>query len=260
MVNGSASARVPGACDQCPVRTLALYWAIGEGPPAATAEAISGLKRGHRLLPARRTIYREGETSDEMFTLFDGWAFRFKVLPDGRWQILSFLLPGDTISLHLLRFDRLHFSVQSLTAVSLCIFDRASLADYVRARPALERRVETFCARETAAADERLADLGRRSAQERAARLVLHLLARLRQGSAVQGQSFEFPLRQQHIADALGLTSVHVSRVFHALRADGLVAVERNRLTILDPRALMKTAGIRQSDLDAETLYSPTAS
>ena len=234
------------------MRPLALYWAIGEGPSAATAEAITGLKRGHRLLPARRTIYREGETADEIFTLFDGWAFRFKLMPDGRRQILSFLLPGDTISLPLLRFDRLHFSVQALTAVSLCVFDRAGLADYVSAHPTVARRLEVFFARDAADADERLADLGRRTARERVARLALQLFARLRRRSAVQDSSFDFPLRQQHIADALGLTAVHVSRVFHALRGEGLIVVERNLLTILDPRALMKAAAMRQSDLDSE--------
>ena len=250
MAQDSASPRVPNGCDQCPVRPFTLYSANGNGTPAEIGE----LRKGVRVLPARRTIYREGETSNEIFTLFDGWAFRFKVLPDGRRSILSFLLPGDLISVPLLHFDRLHFSVQSLTAVSLCVFERAALVEYVRNRPALARRFESFCGRETALAEERLADVGRRSARERVARLILRKFQQLQARNAVRGSSFEFPLRQQHVADALGLTAVHVSRVLNALRTEGLVAIERGRLTIIDRGALIRTAAMRQGEIGSEAI------
>jgi len=243
--------RIPGPCETCPVWPSVLY---ATDAPGARAEVMR-LRKEYRLLRARGNIYRAGDVTEEIFTLYDGWAVRYTLLPDGQRQILSFLLPGDPISLPMLLFDRLPFSVQALTDVSLCVFDKVAMAAYLHARPACVRRLEAFLAREAAAAEGRVTDLGRRSAEERVARLVLQLFARLRRRNAVRDRSFAFPLRHRHIADALGLTAVHVGRVLNRLRGEGLLLLERGSLTILDQRTLLKTAGTRESDLDWEQPY-----
>jgi CRP-like cAMP-binding protein len=204
------------------------------------------------VLLAKHSIYQEGEVAFDYLTLFEGWAFRYKLTADGRRQILSFLLPGDSISFQLMRADRLHFSVQALTKVSLCVFDRKALARYVADQPALIGRLDRLAAREFAMADNRLICLGRRSAHERVAGLLHCLYLRLQQRGHVARQSFTFPLRQHHIADALGLTPVHVSRVLKDLRADGMVSIDDERLTICDQRMLQKLSGIGDRSFDEQ--------
>ena len=88
------------------------------------------------MMPARSLIMREGAQS-EVFTLRDGWAYRFHMLPDGRRQILSFLLPGEIVGLQALRMGRVDYAVRALTDVVLCSFDTEALAAYIRARPAM---------------------------------------------------------------------------------------------------------------------------
>lgn len=237
-----------GQCACCALRPLVFY-------ATATPEEGPGpghLRQGIRNLPAKTTICREGELASFYYTLLDGWAFRYKLIPDGRRQILSFLLPGDSISFQLMRAERLHFSIQALTDVSLCVFDRQELSRYVAESPALVARLDGLTSRETAASDDRLTDLGRRSAHERVARLLVQLSLRLRRRGRVDGGSFAFPLRQHHIADALGLTAVHVSRVLKSLRDDGLLSIDDQRLTIRDEHMLRKLSGYSDGDGDPE--------
>ncbi|WP_374651804.1 Crp/Fnr family transcriptional regulator [Dongia sp.] len=201
---------------------------------------MEGLRTGHRHFPAKRTIYREGEIAPEMLIIFDGWAFRFKLLAGGRRQILSFLLPGDPISLPLLSNDRLSFSVQSLTSVTACSFERGSFADFVAEHPAVARQAHASCYAAASAADERLTDLGRRSAYERVGRLILELVTRMEAKGLPTGNPMLFPLGQTHIADALGLTSIHAGRVLRRFRREGILSLHRGRLEIMDCAALRR--------------------
>jgi len=208
-----------------------------------TAIDIGRHVTGTRTIPARRTFYREGEPVAEFALLLEGWAFRFKLLPDGRRQILSIALPGEPITLHTLWTDRLSFSVQSLTELQLRLFDRQALIDRMQADGTLAFQLGEAVARELMAFENRLTNLGRRTAVERIARLILVLHARLKQCDLVEGETFPFPLRQQHIADALGMTPVHVSRVFSELRAARLIGRVGGSLAILDYTRLLEVAG-----------------
>lgn len=230
--------KLPGDCSCCPVAAVTAY---GDSPDIAAQ--IAELREGTRQFRARRTLYREGEPVRQIYTLFDGWAIRFKMLPDGRRQILTILLPGDVISLASLWTDRLEFSVQAVTAVSLCAFDRTAMVEFVRSRPELEWRVGNLLVREVDLLEQRMTDLGRRTAHERIARLILRLHERLAMRHATDGPTFDFPLRQQDIGDVLGLTSVHVSRVLRQLQSTGLIERMSQKLTILNHEGLKALAG-----------------
>lgn len=239
MLSTARQPRPPGACAACPVRRHTLYAPIAE----SRAAEIAALRRESLMIPARRIILRQGEVPSTVFVLYDGWAFRFTLLSDGRRQILSFLLPGELISLPALRLAPLRFSVQALTAVSLCAFNTKDLAGFVQDNPVLTMSLVNECAREAESADRRVTDLGRRSATERVARLILEIESRLRALDRVEGDSFEFPLRQEHIADALGLTAVHVSRTLSGLRDEGLLSLGQGVLMMHNRQRLLEMFG-----------------
>lgn len=227
---------LPRSCAQCPRLHAAFYGS----DDMELVSRMSALRIGHRIFPARRTIYREGDVARDMHMLFDGWAFRYKLLSGGRRQILSFLLPGDPVSLPLLLLDRLPFSVQALTHVTACTFDRTAFADFVALQPTLVRQADFFCLAANAMADDRLTDLGRRSAYERVGRLVLELVNRMEAKGLTTRNPMHFPLGQTHIADALGLTAIHAGRVLRRLRDDGILSLHRGRLEIFNRAALQR--------------------
>ncbi len=160
-----------------------------EGVMKSELKFLQAARAGKRILPPKRNIYREEKAVDEVFILFDGWAFSYKLLPDGRRQILDFLLPGSFIGLHLLWFKAMPHSVQTLTDVSLCVFDKEKFGDLLRRMPEYEWQLLRYSASCQANADERLSDLGRRTARERIARLVLELHDHLASCDMVDGET-----------------------------------------------------------------------
>jgi CRP-like cAMP-binding protein len=174
--------------------------------------------------------------------LHAGWAFRFALLPDGRRQILGFLLPGDMISLRSLLSVRMSFSVQTLTDVTLCSFTADEFVHALKNAELCGQLVSKLMHHLTVA-DGRISDLGRRTALERIARLILDLEGRLRGRGLIQGDAFDFPLRQTHIGDALGLTTVHVSRTFATLRDLDIVTLQRKTISIINRKKLCAILG-----------------
>ncbi len=230
---------LPSSCVTCPVRRFTAY----SGIPAASIPYLESVRIGSRTLPARSSICYEAAASAELYTLYDGWAFTYKLLPDGRRQILEFLLPGDPIGLQALWLDVMPHSAQALTEVTLCVFDLEQFSGLTIGRPEQEWSILRYLAARQAQTEERLVDLGRRTAAERIARLILdicdHLGARGLGVRLLHDDSFPFNLRQEHIADALGLTKAHVSRTLLALRREGLVVdTKRRRVTLLDTACL----------------------
>ncbi len=179
MVRPTAQSRLsplqPGLCAKCPVRKFAAC----SGVPAGSLKFLQSARSSDRIVPPRRNIFWEEKGASEIFTLYDGWAFTFKLLPDGRRQILDFLLPGSLIGLHALWFKAMPHSAQTLTSVSLCVFDKEKFAKLLRRRPEYEWELLKYLASSQASRDRRLADLGRRSARKRIARLILEIFGRL---------------------------------------------------------------------------------
>jgi CRP/FNR family transcriptional regulator len=200
------------------------------------------LRRGQQSARSRQTIYRAGEVLDGVPVICDGWAVRASRLSDGRRQILSFLLPGDLVSTSAVFAGSLNFFVEAITAVRYSSYDRAELNESLAAEPCLVKILVCACITEKEEIDELATNLGRRRADERIARLILHLKERLEARGLVRDQSFALPLRQQHIADATGLTPVHVNRVLGALRSDGIVKLSDGVLNISNLNGLLRIA------------------
>ena len=237
-MNAMRPARPPAECEECPVRTLTSYFTMVENDP----KMAIFLRREVVFVPARRVILRQGEVPAKFFTLYDGWAFRFVLLPDGRRQILSFLVPGDLIANQAINISPLSFSVKMITDATLCAFDAMGLMDALHSNTAARERVTARYAREAEEADERIVGLGRRTTVERVARLIIKLTNKMRRSKFVLGESFEFPLRQKHIADALGMTAMSVSRTISILRNEGVISFDHKTITINDRQKLIEIA------------------
>jgi CRP-like cAMP-binding protein len=192
--------------------------------------------------PARRTIFHQNQTVDNVPIICDGWATATFKLSNGRRQILSILLPGEMITCRLVFEPQLHVSIDSITDGGYRTFDRAQLRSAMAHSPAIFNRVLAAYNAENGRADQLIVDLGRRSAPERVARLLVDLWDRLEKLNKTDGNSVEFPLRQTHIADATGLTTVYVNKVLGDFRHDGLADISDRSLQILDMTKLRKLA------------------
>jgi CRP-like cAMP-binding protein len=166
--------------------------------------------------------------------LCGGWAFRYLQLANGGRQILNFLLPGDLFSVASVFAQQFHYSVGALTEIQFSGFRRASVIAKYAGNLEIAKALANACMTEIKNADELVSVLGQRSAEERVAYLLLHLMKRVAAQSVIRENRYPFPLRQQHIAYAVGLTTVHVSRVMSLLRDRGIVELSNGVLQVLD--------------------------
>jgi CRP-like cAMP-binding protein len=224
------------SCFDCELRACGLFKPISPNELGA----INEIKRDHIVLPAGAEIIRAGDDSPEFYTLYSGWAFRFKMLSDGRRQILNFLLPGDLVGLQAAMFDAAQHGIEALTEVQLCLLPRRKIWSLFGEMPGLAFDVAWLGSREESHVDENLTSAGRRTAIERTAALIVMLYKRAKALGLVVEETFLFPLTQQHIADALGLSLVHTNKTLARLRRLGMFTRANGSLTLTNPRVLEK--------------------
>lgn len=228
-------------CRDCPLRALPLFLEH----TAEELELVQTLKRGNVRLGADQTLIREGQTDAPLYTLTAGWAFRYKTLRDGRRQILSFLLAGDFIGVQQKMGDAAAHGVDTLTDAVFCVFQRDSLWELHRRSPSMGFNITWLTAHEESLVDDTLLSVGRRSAEERIATLLILLFKRAAALQADAGTTgVPFPLTQQHIADGLGLSLVHTNKTLRKLEKRGLHQIQGGRLFMRDVRALARLADL----------------
>lgn len=241
------TAESPGLprCATCAARQFSFCQAVDEAASRPTPADL--VEQSEHTVPARRIICGPRELYDIVPIICEGWAAAVVVLPDATRQILSFLLPGDFVSTALLFGATPDYSVEAITEVRYRAFMRGGLRRLLFGSPDLVERLSRAWIEEKARADQLIIDLGRRTSEERLARLILNLADRLAERGMAQEDplKIEFPLRQHHIADALGLSPVHVSKVMSDFRRSGLIDTSERWLTILDLERLRRVADLR---------------
>ncbi|RYH20529.1 MAG: Crp/Fnr family transcriptional regulator [Alcaligenaceae bacterium] len=223
-------------CPECPLRETGAF------KPATKQELdfLESWRTGTAQAEAGSAIIEEQQPNGRLFTLFSGWAFRYKTLSDGRRQILNFLLPGDFIGLQQEFSEGSMHGVDAVTDCSLSVFPRDGLWDLYNGFPGLGYDITWLCAREEGMVDDNLLTAGRRNAAERVAMLLMHLYRRMEHLGGVVDGSIAFPVNQQHIADALGLSLVHTNKTLKRLEQLGLHEIVEGRLKLVNPRALLR--------------------
>jgi CRP-like cAMP-binding protein len=227
-------------CERCPLRQRKVFRDFSE----AELDFVSHFKAGELTVAAGHDVLLVGNNSPHLYTLLRGWAFRYILLENGRRQILNFALPGDFLGLQTSMFEVMEHSVQALTDVQLCLFPRSRLWDLYREQPGLAFDVTWLAAHEESLVDANLASVGQHSARERIAYLILHIVNRIDGLGLVKDDTCDFPLTQQHIADAMGLSLVHTNKTLRRLVRDRYAEIGGGRLRILKRLALEKLAGV----------------
>lgn len=226
----------PLQCTSCPLRRIDHFKSIAKDELAKIERARSGA----RHVRAGSTIYSEGDPPAEIFTLFDGWAARSKLLENGKRQILNILLPGDCFGVQPDMTSELNHTAETITEVALCAFPHDEVMRLVRDLPRFGWQLCWMLAHEESVLSEHLTNIGRRTAFERLGFFLLEIYARMENREAAANGMCPFPLRQSDIADALALSAETVNRLLAQMDRDGLARVSRGRLYILNRSGLTR--------------------
>lgn len=227
-------------CTECPVRQRALFNGVQENQLPWTQH----YRAYQAEVPAKHNIFLEGEPSAHAYTLFDGWAAVYKTLPNGKRQIMRFSLPGDFLGFQPDLDGPMIYGVFAVTKSVLCAFPRSTLKEMLRDNRDLAMQMALMNARYMELCQYHLMGTGRQSARERIAFLLLELYHRsvLQKGDDGPNGEIPFPVCQEEIADAVGLTTVHVNRTLKELKSEGLLSCAGRRLVIEDEARLSELA------------------
>ena len=230
----------------CPLaRKLARFVALTD----ADLAALEVLRASSERIAADADLVREGESPRCVFLLLEGMAARYRVLPDGGRQILTFMIPGDLSDIHCLLHKRMDHSIGIISTGRVAAIARPQLAELFAAHAQLATALQWSALQEEAMLRERVVALGRRPAHGRVAYLLCELLWRYDAIGMAAERTFCWPLTQTELGDALGLTSVYINRVLKDFRRDGLVSIMPGRLCVLEVAALQRRAGFNQDYL-----------
>jgi CRP-like cAMP-binding protein len=198
-----------------------------------------------RQVKAGSDLFRLGESGEAIYSLVHGWVALYTLLQDGRRQILQFALPGTVLAFVPTPSAVMDYSAQALTDAVVSIIPHKDLGRLARDCPEIGMELAGLISQDRSLAYDQLSSVGRRSARERVAHLLLELFMRSRmRWPGHRSEAMHLPLTQEHIGDATGLTGVHVNRVLRELRKDGILEFHYRRLHIINPDKLVDMAGI----------------
>jgi CRP-like cAMP-binding protein len=201
-------------------------------------QLVLGLPYRRRSLDAGSYLVREGDLPEQCSVLVDGFAYRQKVTGDGSRQILALCIPGDAVDLQNMFLDVSDHGVQLLTRGMVADIVKEALEELVLTRPRIGAAVIQATLVEASILREWVVNVGRRDARARIAHILCEFAVRLETRGLASEEGFELPMTQEQLADATGLTPVHVNRVLEALEADGLISRRRRTIHFVDWRAL----------------------
>lgn len=204
---------------------------------------LAGACRNLRELPAGAHLIREGDEPDPVFVILEGWACGYKILPDGGRQIISFLLPGDFCDIHIAILQAIDHSIMTLTKATVASLPRAEMEALIQARPTLTQAFWWSQLVDQSISRSWIVSMGRRKSVERVAHLMCELYIRMRNIGLASDHECRMPLTQLVLADALGLTPVHVNRVLRVLKTEKVMELSHGSLRINEPEKLAQIAG-----------------
>lgn len=218
---------------------------LSSGHHFAALPATNRYASYDREIKAGADLFRLGDKGEALYRLVDGWVVLYNLMEDGRRQILQFALPGTVLAFLPMRDAVMNYSAQALTDAVVGVISHTKLGRLWKDDPEIGIQLVNQISQDRSLAYDHISSVGRRSARERVAHLLLELFLRSRlRWPGHRSEEMQLPLTQEHIGDATGLTGVHVNRVLRDLRRDGIAEFHYRRLRILNPDKLVDVAGI----------------
>ncbi len=196
-----------------------------------------------REFPAKHDLIRDGDKPGPVIVFLEGWGCRYKILPEGARQVLAFMMPGDFCDMHTMVLDEMDHSIATVTPSLVCTIPRARMEELIEMRPAITRAFWMIQLVDLGIARTWISSMGRRNSVERVAHLMCELYFRASAISETRSGECSMPLSQILLADALGLTPVHVNRVLRKFKAEGVMRLEHAALIVSDISRLVQLAG-----------------
>ncbi|ORE95116.1 Crp/Fnr family transcriptional regulator [Aurantimonas sp. 22II-16-19i] len=219
--------KLQGFCALSPVEVLTL------------AEATS---RPKSIAP-KTDLIREGDRPGAVFVILDGWACRYKILPNGTRQVLAYLMPGDCCDLHIGLLAEMDHNIQVITPALVATVERKAMDEIMDQHRGVAKAMYIAQLVDEGTMRAWITSMGRRTSTERVAHLMCELYLRARNVGLVFEPELKLPLSQLLLADSLGMTPVHVNRVLKVLRLSGAMTLQRGSLHIVDAAKLVHLAG-----------------
>ncbi|AZL59534.1 Crp/Fnr family transcriptional regulator [Tabrizicola piscis] len=213
---------------------------------------LDQLHSRRRTFPALRDMVYEGQVERSAYILASGRVCSYKLLPGGTRQIVDFQIPGDFLGLRSVLFRTADHNIEPITRVQASEVQAQDLLDAFNTAPRLAAAVLWAASRDEAMVVEHLVDIGRRDAKQRMGHFLLELGARLKLVGLGSSDGYNCPLTQYLLADALGLSAVHVNRVLRELREDGLVSFQQGKVIFSDFDGLVEFTEFDRHYLDHE--------
>lgn len=211
--------------------------------PSDDVDRLAAVCNRTRSVQARQDLIREGDKPGPVIVILEGWACRYKIMPEGTRQITAFLMPGDCCDMHASVLDHMEHSIATVSAAKVAMVPRREMEDLVLASPTLTRAFFWSQLVDEDTLRAWIASMGRRNSIQRVAHLMCELYVRARNVGLIDGGIFEMPLTQAVLGDALGLTGVHVNRVLRKLRLAGVMKLSAGSLAVADAAALAAIVG-----------------
>lgn len=220
---------------------------------ALSSVELAVLERLHqrrRCFVAGRDLGHQGQSDQAAYILASGWVCSYKLLRDGSRQIVDFQIPGDFLGLRSILLRTSDHSFEPVVEIQAIEIMKRDLLDAFEQTPRLAIAFLWAASRDEAMVVEHLVGLGRRDADAKMAHYLLELGAKLALVGLGNKEGFACPLTQYHLADALGLTAVHVNRILRKLREDGLLTFRKGQVTFDNYGALVELAEFDPAYLD----------
>jgi CRP-like cAMP-binding protein len=209
--------------------------------------ALTHATATRRNVKAKHDLIREGDRLGPVFVMLEGWACRYKILPSGTRQVLAYLMPGDSCDLHIGLLAEMDHSIQTITAATFATIDRADMDTLIENYPKIARAIYVAQLVDEGTMRAWITSMGRRASIERVAHLLCELYVRARNIGLTEAASFALPVSLLLLADSLGMTPVHLTRVLKELRRTGAITLGRGSIVLSDLPQLIKIAGFDET-------------
>lgn len=214
--------------------------------PDADRQILMSVPHGVRRLAAGAHLVRDGEPPEQCTLLLSGFAYRYKITGDGARQIVSLHMASDFVDLQNSFLQVSDNSVQTLTEAEVACIPLQAIRDITRDRPAIARALWIDTLVESSIFREWVVNVGRRDSRARVAHILCEFSLRLEAAGLARDHRYELPMTQEQLADAVGLTSVHVNRVLRHLGEAGLISRDRRSITIEDWQRLREAGDFNE--------------